>query len=522
MLLLILVYLLINFTLGNPGESLKNSGTCLFKKQDINSKRCWSEKEVAILQARKIFENLTMQQISPDEIDSKYIKRTLKFFRKSLKEVDKIKNIETRDILQQSLADALGAHLRAELLPAARLAYYAGYVPYRGVRRLHDLYDEIKSRLNTQGLGWKKPDTEPRWGNLTVAKLMLGTDTVFNPCRSLIIKRDKNNCIHLPLPKLDDEESPSALALPWRAGGLARLAAARADGALLQYYVAAARCVLRRSPAPCRHDDFVSFNAALWEWLRRAVAPRLADERLYAAYGGALRVAGAARRYAGRGERGNLFEVEERASAGRPAWRALEAACPAPRAAGPALLAGCILLAAVAVAILQCCYNYMFGDAMGCHCHWPADAPPSTASMLQRQVTCARVERGGGRASSSLQRVFDLNANAERVMEVAECARAVSRGTSPPRLQARVSAHRPPPRAPPAPRAATPPALALHLVEQLVVQLELARRVVGGPRAAPAPPRPPPPRATLLRLLAAARLHQPHLAHLAQVPQLLS
>ncbi|CAG9136426.1 unnamed protein product [Plutella xylostella] len=98
-----------------------------------------------------------MQQISPDEIDSKYIKRTLKFFRKSLKEVDKIKNIETRDILQQSLADTLGAHLRAELLPAARLAYYAGYVPYRGVRRLHDLYDEIKSRLNTQGLGGRNP-----------------------------------------------------------------------------------------------------------------------------------------------------------------------------------------------------------------------------------------------------------------------------------------------------------------------------------------------------------------------------
>lgn len=58
-------------------------------------------------------------------------------------------------ILRETLVDTVGGHLRSELLPSARLAYYAGYVPYKNVRELHEFYDELKLILNTQGQGWK-------------------------------------------------------------------------------------------------------------------------------------------------------------------------------------------------------------------------------------------------------------------------------------------------------------------------------------------------------------------------------
>lgn len=42
-------------------------------------------------------------------------------------------------------------------LPIAKYAYYAGNVNYNSVVKIHQLYDELKNYLRTNGAGWSKP-----------------------------------------------------------------------------------------------------------------------------------------------------------------------------------------------------------------------------------------------------------------------------------------------------------------------------------------------------------------------------
>ncbi|XP_030032219.1 uncharacterized protein LOC115448799 [Manduca sexta] len=418
----------------------KNVGSTLFYNRNLRT-QCWNEDDVARLRARKTFETLIPYPVNPDKVNSRYIKNTLRYFRTTLSFVEKDIDKHTAMLLKDALADVLGAHMRSEMLPTVRFAYYAGYIPYRYARCLENFYEEIKTYLNTQGLGWKRPERIPQWSNLTVSKIVIGSGRLFDPCSCLIIKRDSNSCIHLPVPKLDDESTPSAIALPFKSSGLVSLSSPHSENVLLKYYTTASRCILRSSPEKCRHADFVNFNNEMWHWMKRDIAPHLVDEKLYAAYGGVLRIAAAVQNYGKGLSRRNLFEYQNAGVAKWHPWKTLTQSYVYINTDWtPGVYIGFVLLSALAICLLQICYSYIFGDNNACKCKGRSQSPLSKdvaytnvesniPAMLPQQSAIYYSDRK--RAKQSLpktksssvgsvhtQKVYDLNENAEKLMAV--------------------------------------------------------------------------------------------------------
>lgn len=415
-----------------------NVGSTLFINR--NARECWSEDDLARLRARRIFENIALPQLTPEKVTTKYIKASLKYFRRAITSVDKDVDSHTATILKEALCDTIGGHLRSELLPTVRFAFYAGYVPYKNARQLHSFFNDIKISLNTQGQGWKEPMKSPLWSNLTVGKILIGSGKLRDPCSCLVTRRDSNQCIHLPSPKLDDEMNPTAISLPFKNGALFSLISPRSENVLLKYYTTAARCILRSSPETCRHSDFVNFNSELWQWMKRNVAPHLMDEQLYAAYGGVLRIAAAVQNYGKGLSRRNLFDYEYVGDSKWHPWNALTKSYVYVNADWtPELYVGLVIAVALAICLLQICYSYIFGRG-GCKCsggrskrassskeviyanvdsHFPAVLPSHDTSVS----TSDKRDRPIKMKSSSLgtirtQRVYDLNDNMEKYMSV--------------------------------------------------------------------------------------------------------
>lgn len=431
--------------------TFSNSGSAIFYNK-VPSTVCWSDDEIVKLRARNAFEPL-MPHLSPHEVDAKHIKDILRYFRRALFTIDKESDPAIYKLLQDAIADTIGAHLRSEILPAVRFAYYAGYVPYRNARQIHDLLDDIKVYLNTQGIGWKKPKrTSQKWSNLTVAKILIGAGSFLDPCACLIIKRDSNSCIHLPVPKHDDDRMPTAVALPFKSGGLVSLVSPESSNVLLKYYTTAARCILSKSPEKCRHSDFVNFNNELWHWMKRDVAPHLIDENLYAAYGGILRIAAAVQNYGKGLSRRNLFESAADVSSWNP-WKTLvDSSIYINADWTPTVYVAVVLLTAFSIYLVQICYNYICGDSGACTCRSNADTslekdvkyqtvnknnnmngpsqshresmsttPPQQAKVFynfrKHKHTPSRVKSLGS-VRIDTQKVFDLNENKEKIMDV--------------------------------------------------------------------------------------------------------
>ncbi|XP_022829894.1 uncharacterized protein LOC111358811 [Spodoptera litura] len=420
--------------------SNKNAGTALFTTGRPRAS-CWTEDDIAKLRARKHFEQLIPPQLSPDRVDSQYIKRLLKYFRTALHTVQNEGDFKTATILKEALSDTIGAHLKSEILPTVRFSYYAGYIPYKHAREIHDFYDNIKVKMNTQGLGWKRPERVPQWSNLTVAKILIGSGKLLDPCSCLVTRRDSNNCIHLPAPKLDDDNQPSAIALPFRSDGLVSLTSPGSENILLKYYTTASRCILHSSPANCRHSDFVNLNSELWHWMKRDVAPHLMDEKLYAAYGGVLRIAAAVQNYGKGLSRRNLFEYQDAGVTHWNPWKTLTQSYIYVNADWtPKLYISLVFLTALTICLLQILYNYLFGEPNACGCKGKSkkcfsrdiaytNVDSNFPSVLPRQSAIyfsenKRMKRVSSRSKSSsvgsmrTQKVYDLNENTENLMAV--------------------------------------------------------------------------------------------------------
>ncbi|GBP18499.1 hypothetical protein EVAR_12960_1 [Eumeta japonica] len=284
--------------------------TSLSTDKDIE-KKCWTSENLIKLRLRSIFEMLMPAPPTPNEVNAKYVKDILSHYQKSLIFTKRVADVPGEELLKETLADAIGAHMRNELLPAARFAYYGGYLNFADVNKLNVFYNTIETHLNTRGLGWKEPSKSPPWSNLTVTKILFKPEYMHRPCERLITKRDSNSCIHLPKPKIDDIEKPSSIVLPLRTNGFFSLTSPRSENVLLDYYSTATKCILQQSPQSCRNTDFVTFNNDLWHWMKRHVAPHLLDERLYAAYGGVLRVAAATQKYGSGHAYRDLTETEK-------------------------------------------------------------------------------------------------------------------------------------------------------------------------------------------------------------------
>ncbi|XP_049887788.1 uncharacterized protein LOC126382094 [Pectinophora gossypiella] len=418
-----------------------NGGSVLFYKK--SSKECWNQDDLAKLRARKIFEKIVLPTLPPEKMSSKYNKEILKYYRKALHVVDKDEDRHNAKILKEALADTLGGHMRCEMLPSVRFSYYAGYVSYRSAKQMHTLYDDLKTFLNTKGIGWNPPEKTPIQSNLTVGKILIGAGKPFDPCAFLVVKRNENNCIHIPTPKVDDETEPTAIVLPFKIGGFVSLTSQSSENILLKYYTTSARCILRSSPQECKHTDFVNYNNELWHWMKRHVAPHLLDEKLYAAYGGVLRIAAAVQNYGKGLSRRNLYESDDLGSSNKWCpWKALkDQQLNIDADWSPQLYIALVLGAALAICFLQICYNYILGRANGCRCsgrkrsydkdiayatvdsNFPAMLPSHQSGGSSNDQKRDRDHRSVTRSKTASvgtvrTRVYDFNENTEKIMSV--------------------------------------------------------------------------------------------------------
>ncbi|KOB71791.1 Uncharacterized protein OBRU01_13124 [Operophtera brumata] len=439
MLFILILWILTNIAYTASG----NAGSTIFYNRHGGTE-CWNEDDIVKLRARQVFEEVLSAQIHPDEINGKYLRDMLRYYRTTLHSVQTDDDPHLATLLKEAIADTIGAHLRNEVLPIARYAFYAGYVPYKSAKQIHDFFDEIKYLLNTQGLGWRQPELAPQWSNITVAKILIGTNSFFDPCTCLVTKRDSNSCIHLPTPRLDDGVKPSAIALPFKTGGLLSLTSPNSDNALLKYYTTAARCILSSSPENCRHSDFLSFNNELWNWMKQDVAPHLADEKLYTAYGGVLRIAAAVQSYGKGLSRRNLFEDLDDAylTKWRP-WESLTQPYIYINAdLSPKIYIGAVIAVAVAIYLIIILFNYL---CVSNPCRCKERSVPG-ASTFSKEVAYAKVEssipamlphqstiyysdkkrskrtpsktKSASLGSIRTQKVHDMNENAEKLMEI--------------------------------------------------------------------------------------------------------
>lgn len=440
--------LLLTFSRAIYAES-GSAGTVLFKERKCYPE-CWTADQVAKLRARKILEEIIPPQIALDKINRKYVKTTLRYFRNTLEQANKSGDPYIAGILQETIADTIGSHLRRDFLPNVKFAYYAGYIPYKDVHRFHDLYEDIKSILNTKGIGWKAPVRLPQQSNLTVGKILIGLGKLHDPCSCLVVKAYPNECLRLPIPKLDDDHNPSAMVLPFKNGGVVSLYSDKSENILLEYYTTAARCILNSSPERCRHSDFVNFNNELWHWMKKSVAPRLMDEKLYPGLGGVLRVAAAVQTYGkGLSRRNLLYDFEEEHPTNSwQLWRKLAQTGVYVNADWtPQLYIGIVIIIGFMMCCMQLFYDKLCHRRRVCCCigrrpslsetrkdvsytnvdtNFPAMLPShfvrpssnSTSTKANRVVQSLPKSKSASTGTIQTQRVYDFNENTEKLMPV--------------------------------------------------------------------------------------------------------
>ncbi|XP_041974302.1 uncharacterized protein LOC121729748 [Aricia agestis] len=398
------------------------AGSSIFFKRS-SRRNCWTNFDIAGLRARQLFEELIPPVLPPDKMNDRYIQDLLGYFKGALQTAAKNHDTSIGLSPAELLADTIGSHLRSDMLPSARLAYYAGNISYRKARDLHDFYNNIKIMLNTQGLGWKLPARLKKWGNLTMEKIRIGLGKNPNPCALLIFKRDTSSCIYLPTPKLDDSDKPSAIALPLKTEGLVSLESPKSENVLLNYYTTASGCILRNSSTKCRQSDFVGFNSDLWRWMKRDVAPHLTDEKLYAAFGGVLRVAAAVQSY-GRGlSRRNIISYRDE-SKWRP-WKTV----PDDSVDDTTLYLCMIIVLSVStiICLLQVIYSNILNENGICRYKHPqrnmdveyAKADSSIPVMLPRHRDPVTPRNESGNTTRT-RKVYDLHENREEDMAIEE------------------------------------------------------------------------------------------------------
>lgn len=121
--------------------------------------------------------------------------------------------------------------------------------------------------------------------------------------------------VEIPMPFLDSKSKPGAIAVPFKTFSLRNLESRASTYVLVKFYIASHKCLAHKKARP---EDVSTFENKLFTWINRFVINRLRDEKLYAAFGGVLRVYMSLKQRAGRGgskEIGNynvMPEVEEK------------------------------------------------------------------------------------------------------------------------------------------------------------------------------------------------------------------
>nr|XP_022907125.1 uncharacterized protein LOC111418708 [Onthophagus taurus] len=277
-----------------------NIGTVLFAPSDAH-KDCWTSEQLALLTSRMVVEAILPSRNSLNVNDNDMISDIVEYFRMILEVVRKNTSGKIKHLMLLAVTDALGGYMTHFFLPLAKYSYYAGNVDYNSVIKVHQLYDELKTYLRTNGAGWSKPPKDigkrvcAQPINLKDRKIASNND----PCAGLIFQEvvasghtAQSGSIEIPMPYFDSKSHPSAIAVPFKAYSLRNVEARSSAYILVKYYIAASKCLGCKDTnnTAASTTSISDFNSKLFGFITQKVLPHLCDEKFYAAFGGVLRI----------------------------------------------------------------------------------------------------------------------------------------------------------------------------------------------------------------------------------------
>ncbi|XP_014248802.1 uncharacterized protein LOC106666250 isoform X2 [Cimex lectularius] len=259
-----------------------NVGTVLFTKDDI-SKPCWNVDDLTLLAARRIMQDLVPKRLP------KNFRALHAYVRKCMGRVQQecLSN-KTIEIMKKALFDALGGYLHSVAIPLLNEGYYAGNVDYETMAGLHGQLADMMAFLKTDGGGWTDPCDMSKIPT-KVSVLPMEMCNLENSCKPFTLPYD-HSCESetiIPMPLLDDDVNPSAIAIPLKERSLYSLMSECSVNLLPKYYILAMRCLTHRYPTV----NIVNFNQRLQWWILNKVAPHLDTiESWYPGFGGVMRI----------------------------------------------------------------------------------------------------------------------------------------------------------------------------------------------------------------------------------------
>lgn len=258
-----------------------NVKTVLFKESDLD-RNCWNQRDTSLLVIRKVMQDLIPKHIPT----SKSMPQLLAYLRSVEEAVDGFPpEDETNILIRLAVADVLGGYLQAIVIPMAKQGYYSGTIDYDTVNYLHEMVDDMKLKLGTDGGGWPHA-IDPRKFGLEVSTLEFEGSTSA-ACRGLVVL---DVCpldgSRIAMPYFDDNRNPTAVALPLNGRNLYPLKHASSSNIFLKYYTLSMKCLKNFTDT-----DIINFNRKYHTWMTDKLYPHLYEQdRWYAGFSGVLRI----------------------------------------------------------------------------------------------------------------------------------------------------------------------------------------------------------------------------------------
>nr|CAD7431127.1 unnamed protein product [Timema monikensis] len=152
---MVLVLLVLWRTGGAKHTNTPNVGTSIFKEEDY-IKSCWTLQDAALLNARRIMQDLIPRN-SLDTRKDDFVPRLMSYFHSAAELI----RARTRGPVQHSLllalSDVIGGYLHVYVLPLARRGYYCGVVRWEHSRlkdvRANPVNRSSPGQFNLPGVG---------------------------------------------------------------------------------------------------------------------------------------------------------------------------------------------------------------------------------------------------------------------------------------------------------------------------------------------------------------------------------
>uniref|UniRef100_A0A1A9W7Y0 Uncharacterized protein n=1 Tax=Glossina brevipalpis TaxID=37001 RepID=A0A1A9W7Y0_9MUSC len=281
-------------------KELKNSasepyfvGTNLF---GTTRKKCFSTEDVALLTARRDFENLIPKDLPECLLNDGMIAVLINYFHACYQTISRLANDASKILAERAFHDAVGGYLNYYLVPVTKFSFYAGQVSLETAENVLQMHKQCKQFLNVNGNGWKSPmkNVLKELKKVHIEPLHMGEQTESDEtsfCLRLNINSEQTEFeqgkMIVPLPKLEPEDRNDFLGNIWLPFKRKRSFDLRAENSayiVVKFYETVTKCY------QCEHVNQDCFNEKFRTWILENIQVHLNDEQFYPGLGAILRI----------------------------------------------------------------------------------------------------------------------------------------------------------------------------------------------------------------------------------------